>query len=168
MLAGQVALAVASAGLVLIADQATKAAAQRLPPQGSAHAAAVSFKVVRNPHGGIGRLAVPRPVAIASGLVVGMMALTAIAVIGPLPEVTVVGFGVTVGGTAGNVADLLLRGYVVDFVGIGRWPVFNLLKGIEAIGGMQTLIAMDTCHCLMVSEPERLAEILVERCRLYA
>ena len=40
-------------------------------------------------------------------------------------------------------------------------------KYIEAIGGVQTLIEIDTCHCLMVSEPERLAEILVERCRLY-
>jgi len=40
-------------------------------------------------------------------------------------------------------------------------------KGIDAIGGVQTIIALDTCHCLMVSEPERLAEILVERCRLY-
>lgn len=39
-------------------------------------------------------------------------------------------------------------------------------KGIDAIGGVQTLIEMDTCHCMMVSEPERLAEILVERCRL--
>jgi pimeloyl-ACP methyl ester carboxylesterase len=39
---------------------------------------------------------------------------------------------------------------------------------VDALGGVQTLIAMDTCHCLMVSEPERLAEILVERCRLYA
>lgn len=40
-------------------------------------------------------------------------------------------------------------------------------KYIEAIGGVQTPIEMDTCHCLMVSEPERLAEILVERCQLY-
>jgi hypothetical protein len=40
-------------------------------------------------------------------------------------------------------------------------------KGIEAIGGVQTLITIDTCHLLMVSEPERLADILVERCRLY-
>lgn len=39
---------------------------------------------------------------------------------------------------------------------------------IEALGGVQTLIEVDTCHMLMVSEPERLAEILVERCRLYA
>jgi len=40
-------------------------------------------------------------------------------------------------------------------------------KYIEALGGVQTLTEIDTCHCLMVSEPERLAEILVDRCRLY-
>jgi pimeloyl-ACP methyl ester carboxylesterase len=40
-------------------------------------------------------------------------------------------------------------------------------RNIEAIGGVQTLIEMDTCHSLMVSEPELLAEILVERCRVY-
>ncbi len=39
-------------------------------------------------------------------------------------------------------------------------------KYIEAIGGVQALIEFETCHCLMVSEPERLAEILIERCRL--
>jgi pimeloyl-ACP methyl ester carboxylesterase len=39
---------------------------------------------------------------------------------------------------------------------------------IAALGGVQTLIEIDTCHMLMVSEPERLANILVERCRLYA
>jgi hypothetical protein len=40
-------------------------------------------------------------------------------------------------------------------------------KSINVIGGVQTLIEMDTCHDLMVSEPERLAQILVERCRRY-
>jgi pimeloyl-ACP methyl ester carboxylesterase len=39
---------------------------------------------------------------------------------------------------------------------------------IAALGGVQTLIEIDTCHMLMVSEPEKLANILVERCRLYA
>ncbi len=38
---------------------------------------------------------------------------------------------------------------------------------IAALGGVQTLIEIDTCHMLMVSEPERLAGILIERCRLY-
>jgi hypothetical protein len=32
---------------------------------------------------------------------------------------------------------------------------------------VQTIIQIDTCHTLMVSEPSRLAEILVERCRAY-
>jgi hypothetical protein len=41
-------------------------------------------------------------------------------------------------------------------------------KNIQALGGVQTLIEINTCHCLMVSEPELLAETLVERCRLYA
>jgi pimeloyl-ACP methyl ester carboxylesterase len=40
-------------------------------------------------------------------------------------------------------------------------------KYIAALGGVQTVIEMDTCHCMMISEPERLAQILVERCRLY-
>ena len=40
-------------------------------------------------------------------------------------------------------------------------------KYIEALGGVQTLIEVDTCHCLMLSQPKRLADILVERCRLY-
>lgn len=41
-------------------------------------------------------------------------------------------------------------------------------KYIESLGGVQTLIEVDTCHMVMVSEPERLASILVERCLLYA
>jgi pimeloyl-ACP methyl ester carboxylesterase len=38
---------------------------------------------------------------------------------------------------------------------------------IEALGGVETIYEMDTCHDLMISEPERLANILVERCRAY-
>ena len=37
---------------------------------------------------------------------------------------------------------------------------------IAAIGGVQNLIAMNACHELMFSHPERLAEILLDRCRL--
>jgi hypothetical protein len=35
------------------------------------------------------------------------------------------------------------------------------------IRGVQTLIQLNTCHILMISEPERLANILIERCRLH-
>jgi pimeloyl-ACP methyl ester carboxylesterase len=39
------------------------------------------------------------------------------------------------------------------------------LRSIAALGGVQTLIPVDTCHDLMISEPRLLAEILIERCR---
>jgi pimeloyl-ACP methyl ester carboxylesterase len=39
---------------------------------------------------------------------------------------------------------------------------------IEALGGVDTMICIDTCHDLMYSEPRRLAEILIERCRYRA
>lgn len=38
---------------------------------------------------------------------------------------------------------------------------------IAALGGVQTVVEMDTCHNLMISEPTRLAEILLDRCRLH-
>lgn len=41
-------------------------------------------------------------------------------------------------------------------------------RSIAALGGVQTVIPMDTCHDMMVSEPKLLAELLVERCRRYA
>lgn len=39
-------------------------------------------------------------------------------------------------------------------------------RSITAIGGVQEIISVDACHELMFSHPERLAEILAERCRL--
>ena len=37
-------------------------------------------------------------------------------------------------------------------------------RSIAALGGVQTLIPVDTCHDLMISEPRLLAEILLDRC----
>jgi pimeloyl-ACP methyl ester carboxylesterase len=42
------------------------------------------------------------------------------------------------------------------------------LASIDALGGVHTVIRLNTCHSLMVSEPERLAELLLDRCRRYA
>jgi pimeloyl-ACP methyl ester carboxylesterase len=36
---------------------------------------------------------------------------------------------------------------------------------IESLGGVDTLVHIDTCHDVMYSEPKRLAAILLERCR---
>jgi pimeloyl-ACP methyl ester carboxylesterase len=39
---------------------------------------------------------------------------------------------------------------------------------ITSLGGVDTLVCLDTCHDLMYSEPHRLAAILLERCRFRA
>ncbi|RDH76219.1 alpha/beta fold hydrolase [Mycolicibacterium moriokaense] len=41
-------------------------------------------------------------------------------------------------------------------------------RSIAALGGVHTVLPIDTCHNLMVSRPRLLAEMLVERCRRYA
>lgn len=39
---------------------------------------------------------------------------------------------------------------------------------IDSLGGVDTLVCIDTCHDLMYSEPRQLAAILLERCRFRA
>ncbi|MEZ0352002.1 alpha/beta fold hydrolase [Mycobacterium sp. pR1184] len=40
-------------------------------------------------------------------------------------------------------------------------------RSIEALGGVQTTIAVGSCHDLMISHPIRTARILLDRCRQY-
>jgi pimeloyl-ACP methyl ester carboxylesterase len=42
------------------------------------------------------------------------------------------------------------------------------LRCITSLGGVDTLICLDTCHDLMYSEPQRLAAILIARCQFRA
>jgi signal peptidase II len=49
-------------------------------------------------------------------------------------RVLILGLTAALAGAAGNVADRLLRGVVVDFIAIGRWPVFNLAD-VAIVGG---------------------------------
>ena len=49
------------------------------------------------------------------------------------PLVTV-GVAAVLAGASGNLLDRLVRGAVVDFVALGRWPVFNL-AGVAILAG---------------------------------
>jgi signal peptidase II len=44
------------------------------------------------------------------------------------------GFAFAVAGALGNIADRLLRGYVVDFIHIRYWPVFNVADIAVVVG----------------------------------
>ena len=56
-------------------------------------------------------------------LAVSMVLMTMAA---PFPATGVIGLALALGGAAGNLCDRLLRGAVIDFIAIGRWPAFNL------------------------------------------
>jgi lipoprotein signal peptidase len=55
---------------------------------------------------------------------------------GPLAEsrLAQVGFGLIAGGAAGNVIDRLVHGYVIDFVALPHFYVFNLADAAIACG----------------------------------
>ncbi len=40
-------------------------------------------------------------------------------------------------------------------------------RGIAALGGVDAVIPIDTGHMLMISAPDRLAQILLDSCRRY-
>ncbi len=42
--------------------------------------------------------------------------------------------GLIVGGAVGNILDRLRFGYVIDFISVGWWPVFNLADSAVTIG----------------------------------
>jgi lipoprotein signal peptidase len=45
------------------------------------------------------------------------------------------GIGVALGGAAGNLLDVLRRHYVIDFIDVRWWPVFNLAD-VAIVGGL--------------------------------
>lgn len=50
-----------------------------------------------------------------------------------------VGFALVVGGALGNVIDRALRGHVIDFIHLTRWPVFNVAD-IAVVAGVLVLV----------------------------
>lgn len=49
------------------------------------------------------------------------------------------GIGVALGGAAGNLADRLRHGAIVDFIAIGRWPPFNFAD-VAIVAGVGLLL----------------------------
>lgn len=62
--------------------------------------------------------------------------------------------GLQIGGAIGNLADRIRIGYVVDFIDIGLWPVFNIADSAITTGitGMVILILLTNAN--ISSNPE--------------
>lgn len=53
-----------------------------------------------------------------------------------------IALGVALGGAAGNLFDRVRRGGVVDFIDVGRWPVFNLADVAIVTGILATTLSL--------------------------
>jgi signal peptidase II len=56
-------------------------------------------------------------------------------------RVTQAGLALVIGGAFGNVVDRLLRGYVVDFIHVKGWPIFNVADIAVVVGVGLMLLA---------------------------
>jgi signal peptidase II len=139
----QIAVAIVAAILVVAIDQGTKIAAEQfLADTAQQSASLVRLEIVHNTHAGLGRFAVPVGARVIAAGVAAVTALTLIGFNGPFPAVSVVGLGVAIGGGVSNMVDLTARGAVVDFVGLGRWPTFNLADVALCVGLGLTVIGL--------------------------
>jgi signal peptidase II len=55
-------------------------------------------------------------------------------------SMTTAGYAILIGGAAGNLVDRVARGYVVDFVHLHGWPVFNVADVAVAVGAGLVII----------------------------
>ena len=53
---------------------------------------------------------------------------------GPRSRLVDIGFAMAFAGALGNVVDRVTHGYVVDFIHVKRWPVFNVADILVVIG----------------------------------
>jgi signal peptidase II len=136
--------AVLAAILVLVTDQASKAVVLRTRPQPSNLKR--QFLLIRQALNRRGALAsfTPRMLLLAWGVTVALVALALYSGDDVLyrSELGSVGFGVAVGGATGNMVDRMRQGAIVDFIAIGRWPVFNLADVAIVLGIALVLLSM--------------------------
>jgi signal peptidase II len=94
----------------------------------------LDFTYVRNAHGAMGLFG-DHP-ALLVALAVGALAILWYLLRTTLSEspLAQIGFGLVAGGALGNVTDRLVHGYVIDFVSVPHFYVFNVADAAITIG----------------------------------
>jgi len=131
--------------LILATDQLTKFAAARLLPTGESRpllGAYLSLTVQRNTGAAFGMFPTATTILIALAATIVIF----IAVWGPQiaksNRLLAAGLGIALGGAAGNLIDRLRLGYVLDFIDLHFWPVFNVADIGITCGAILVVIAL--------------------------
>jgi signal peptidase II len=71
---------------------------------------------------------------IAVGIIVAVGLIASYRYLPVVPPLLNLGLGLQLGGALGNLVDRLRQGYVVDFIDLSWWPVFNLADAAILVG----------------------------------
>jgi signal peptidase II len=135
-----------SLALIVTADQLTKAWAVSALADGPKHVIGdfLVLDLARNSGSAFSRFRGYTPVLAVVAIVISVF--VARAVRQATDRWTLVGLVLVLGGALGNLADRLarspgfLRGHVVDFVGIGPWPLFNVADSCITVGAILLVV----------------------------
>jgi signal peptidase II len=130
---------IAAAVSVVAADQASKAFVLSRSWTADSNAGFLSVRKVLMQRGPLMFYFTPRTHV---GLWIASIAIAAVLVrAGMIAEnvLNAAAIGAALGGAAGNIADRLRHGAIVDFIAIGRWPPFNLAD-VAIVAGVGLLV----------------------------
>jgi signal peptidase II len=127
---------------IVVLDQLTKSWAVNALASGpkSVIGDTVVLELTRNGGSAFSRFQGITPI-LATGAVIVTVVLVRV-LRGTTDRVLVIGLMLVLGGALGNLMDRIfrapgfMRGHVVDFVGVGWWPVFNVADSCITIGAI--------------------------------
>lgn len=141
---GALARAVATCGLVVAADQATKQLAIASVEQGTSANVFFGLDITNTRNTGIafgafrgGGVVVAALIGVSLALLIGYFALHASMPLLWLPV------GMLVGGALGNLADRAREGAVIDYIDPVAWPAFNLADASIVLGVLTLLYVVE-------------------------
>lgn len=137
------AILLASAAVVFALDHLTKWLVVRDIPLGHQvpTSGPVTLRHIENSGAAFGLFPGYQAVFLAVAVVVSMYILVVGHRAGTRP-ITQVSFGAVLGGAAANAVDRFRQGYVVDFVDLQRWPVFNVADAAIVVGIIVTALTL--------------------------
>lgn len=121
---------------VILLDQVTKSwiVTHMVPGQSIPQDGAIAISYVRNTGAAFGLLA-NQSLLITFAALVGIAAIFLYYAHPPLQTLWIrAGLGLILGGAIGNLADRLRLGYVIDFIDLRVWPVFNVADSCITVG----------------------------------
>lgn len=132
---------------IVVLDQVTKIAAVATLADGPVAVVGdvVALRLTRNPGGAFSILQGATPVLAVAALVLTVVLVRAVH--RSSDRLVQVGLALVVGGAVGNLVDRcfrspgFLRGEVVDFVAVWRWPVFNVADSAVTVGAVILVVA---------------------------